>query len=227
MTAQAPLIAITPDCDDGAGRPTETQYIVRRNYAEAIREAGGIPVILSYDIAEIPRYLECFSGFLITGGTPNVTVKPLRTDFEMALIGAALDAGRPLLGICNGMQMIGLTLGGTLIDSIPDEIETAAEHLPFAVPDRFGHRIAIAPGTRLAGLAQAATAEVNSLHRQGIGGSGSFVVSAVAPDGVAEAIEGLTEGYCVGLQWHPEYRLSRLDRAIVNDFVRACCGTDD
>lgn len=225
MSRAAPLIAITPDCDDGCGRSTETQYIVRANHAEAIRQSGGIPVFLPYDIAAIPQYLDCFDGFMVTGGTPGVTVKPLRTDFEMALIAAVLNAGRPLLGICNGMQMIGIYLGGKLVHSIPDEIAAAQDHLPFDVPDRAGHRIDIRPGSSLADLAPLGTAQVNSLHRQAISGEGRFRVSAVAPDGVVEAIEGLTKGYCLGLQWHPEYLLSPLDRAILRDFVQACVST--
>ena len=222
MTAQAPLIAISPDHDAPDGQATEAHYLVRSNYADAISDAGGIPVILPYDTAAIPRFLACFDGFLVTGGTPGVTVKPLRTAFEMALIEAALAARRPLLGICNGMQMIGVHLGGSLIQSIPDEVPQASDHIPFAAPDRAAHDIEILSGTRLAGLAQAATARVNSLHRQAISGAGRFVISAKAPDGIAEAIEGLTEGYCLGLQWHPEYKLSALDRAIMDDFLRSC-----
>ena len=225
MSAKVPLIALTPDHDEDPGQPTEAHYLVRSNYADAIRESGGIPVILPYDMAAIPRYVDCFDGFLITGGTPDVTVKPLRTKFELSLIEAALAAQRPLLGICNGMQMIGWHLGGTLIQSIPLEVEAAQEHLPFDVPDRIAHDLQVQAGTRLAGLAQNSVAQVNSLHRQAISGSGRFVISAVAPDGVVEAIEGQTEGYCLAVQWHPEYRLTALDRSIMDDFVHACTGT--
>lgn len=221
MSAHAPLIGLTPDQDVPEGQPTEAHYLVRSNYAGAVLAAGGIPVILPYAMPAVAEHVARLDGFLITGGTPGVSVKPGRSEYELALITAALAAGRPLLGICNGMQMIGRALGGRLIESIAGEVPGAMDHVPQAVPVATVHDIIIAPQTRLAALAGAERALVNSLHSQAVGGTGRFTVSARAPDGVAEAIEGPGPGFCLGLQWHPEYRLTDLDRAIFAAFIEA------
>lgn len=221
MSARRPLIGLTPDQEVPEGQPTEAQYLVRSNYAGAVLAAGGIPVILPYAMAAVADFVAGIDGFLITGGTPGVSVKPRRSEFERALIAAALDAKRPVLGICNGMQMIGLHLGGALIECIKDEVAQPIDHIPFDLPTITAHDIRIAPQTRLAALAGAEQAQVNSLHRQAIGGVGRFTVAATALDGVAEAIEGQGPGFCLGLQWHPEYGLTALDTAIFDAFVSA------
>jgi enamine deaminase RidA (YjgF/YER057c/UK114 family) len=93
------------------------------------------------------------------------------------------------------------------------------EHLPSAVPDRTAHTIRVEPESVLAGILGGAEAQVNSLHRHALTGAGRFRVAARAPDGLIEAFEGETPGFCLGIQWHPEYRLSEFDRAIFRLFV--------
>lgn len=221
MSARRPIIAITPDSDIPEGQPTEAFYVVRVNYAAAVLAAGGTPVILPYAPEAVAEYIATFDGFLITGGTPGVSTKPGRSDFETALIKAAIEAGRPLLGICNGMQLIGRALGGRFVESIKAEVPQALEHIPFEVPTQIAHDIQIVPKTLLSTLAGAPTAKINSLHQQAIAGPGQFTVAATAPDGVTEAIEGHGSGFCLGLQWHPEYRLTPLDIRIFEAFIEA------
>lgn len=216
-----PLIAITPDLDGPEGAPTEAEYRVRCNYAEAVARAGGTPAIVTF-VGDPVELMGSFDGVLVSGGAPGVSVTPGRTEFELALIHAALEAGRPLLGICNGMQLIGRALGATLIENLATEIPGALDHIPEPVPARPAHAVRLTSGGRLAGLAEGLDVHVNSLHRQAIGGDGAFTVAAEAPDGVAEAIEGLGPSFCLGVQWHPEYGLGALDRAIFMAFVTAC-----
>ena len=221
VPGSAPMIAITPDCMSSDAGPTETAYVVRANYAAALAAAGALPVVLPYMSDRLDEIIARFDGFLISGSTPGVSEIPGRTDFELALIRAAMTAGKPVMGICNGMQMIGLALGGSLIERLDPPAPGGPDHLPQPVPLAAAHPVSFAYATRLAGLAGTSKAEVNSLHRQAIRPGGNFAVAATAPDGVVEAIEGPGPGYMLATQWHPEYLLTDLDRALLADFVAA------
>jgi gamma-glutamyl-gamma-aminobutyrate hydrolase PuuD/enamine deaminase RidA (YjgF/YER057c/UK114 family) len=217
--ARRPLILMTPDIEMQAGAPTEALYALRANYAEAIGEAGGLPLILPYETQALAHALDLADGVLITGTLPGAEAGPERRAFELALIEHAIRTGKPLLGICHGMQLIGEWLGGTFVRSLPVSPGEMVEHLPSAVPDRTAHTIRVEPESVLAGILGGAEAQVNSLHRHALTGAGRFRVAARAPDGLIEAFEGETPGFCLGIQWHPEYRLSEFDRAIFRLFV--------
>lgn len=222
--ARRPVILMTPDLKVSADGWTEREYVVRANYAEAIAEAGGTALILPYEMRSIAAALALADGVLITGTTPGVEVDPHRRAFELELVRCALEAGKPLLGICHGMQLIGEWLGGTFVTTLPSPAGEAIEHMPDSVPDRLAHEIVIEDRSALAGLAGGPAAEVNSLHRHALTGVGRFRIAARARDGVIEAFEGETDGFCLGVQWHPEYRLTDLDRALLKDFVERSAG---
>ncbi len=216
-----PLVAITPDIRVDAGSPTEATYVVRTNYAAALAEAGALPVVLPYLPDRVAELVAGFDGFVVSGSTPGVADVPGRTTFEQALVAAAMAAGRPLLGICNGMQTIGRVLGARLIERLDPPALDGPDHLPRPDPTNVAHAVTLTPGSRLRALAGAPSVEVNSLHRQAIDSHGRFRVAALAADGVVEAIEGLGPGYVLGTQWHPEYRLTVFDRALLAEFVAA------
>lgn len=220
------VILMTPDIDDPAGMPTERTYAVRANYAEAISEAGGVPLILPYETHALADALDLADGVLITGTTPGAEGGTGRRSFELKLVEHAVNAGKPLLGICHGMQLIGEWLGGTFARSLPAE---TIDHMPSVVADRIAHEISVKPGSMLADVLGGGSAKVNSLHRHALTGVGRFRVTARAQDGVIEAFEGETPGFCLGIQWHPEYRLTDFDRAIFRTFVArsAARGTED
>ncbi len=224
MPQPRPLVAITPDCASNVDHPTETTYVLRRNYADALTEAGAMPVILPYWLGDPADIVAVFDGFVISGSTPGIADMPGRTEFEARLIAAAIAADKPVLGICNGMQMIGRVLGGTMIERLPTPGPGAPDHIPQPHPTELAHDIVISDGSRLHGLASGSPVRVNSLHRQAIADDGDYLVAARASDGVVEAVEAV-EGrgptYVVGLQWHPEYRLTDFDRNILADFVSA------
>ncbi|UJW77122.1 gamma-glutamyl-gamma-aminobutyrate hydrolase family protein (plasmid) [Rhizobium sp. SL42] len=215
-----PLILMTPDLLETSDAATEREYVVRVNYAEAIAEAGGIPLILPHALDGISAALAIADGIMITGARPGVEVTAQRSAFERALVRQALDIGKPLLGICHGMQLIGESLGGTFVTDLP---ETSADgetvHMPRDIPDRLAHEITVDPGSSFAAWFGDSKVSVNSLHRHALAGSGRFRVVARAPDGVIEAFEGETSGFALGVQWHPEYRLTALDRYILKTFV--------
>jgi putative glutamine amidotransferase len=226
-----PRIGITPDINDL--REPETEYTVRRNYTDAILGCGGLPLILPY-ADNVAAYLRAIDGLLVTGGMFDIdpalygavplqspVTKPLRTGFEKALIEGALEVGIPVLGICNGMQLLAVCLGGKLVQHIPAEVADALEHKPDQPADRVQHEIefahrprslpAIAPGRYL----------VNSVHHQAVQPFPAYRTIAVASDGVIEAIEAVDSAFAVGVQWHPEYAVGKMDIPILRGFVDA------
>ncbi len=223
MPRTAPLIGVTMDRSPATGT-SEATYGLRCNYVEALAAAGARAVLLPIDPSAAEAFANLCDGILLTGSVPGETGSLARQAFEAALIDAALATGTPTLGICNGMQRIGLALGGTLVDLDPAVRDGAIDHGPGPTADRATHPIEILPGSRLARLAETEAApRINSLHTQALGPGGRFRVAARAPDGVIEAIEAIEAGsYCMGVQWHPEYAIAALDRAIVADFVGEC-----
>ena len=143
------------------------------------------------------------------------------TDF--AVFELARRESLPTLGICRGMQVVNVALGGTLVQNIPTERPSEIEHLvPEKKDDRRDHTVEIQPGTRLARIASGAQIEVNSRHHQGVDRPAPGLrVSAVAPDGLVEAIE--SDGpWLVAVQWHPENLLEDpVSRRLFGDFARA------
>jgi putative glutamine amidotransferase len=152
---------------------------------------------------------------------------PERDRLEKALIGRALDQHRPVLGICRGMQLINVVLGGTLnrnLDAFYVETPKSRSLLPVK-------RIALKPGSLLEQVFDRAELWVNALHNQAVNGLGRKLrVAACEPAGVIQAIEA-TAGWCVGVQWHPEYLpqkkvQQRLFRALVEAARQKSVGAD-
>lgn len=218
--AERPLVLLTPDWDDGRDPGVPETYRISGAYSDAVREAGGLALVLSPRDDAIAEAVALAAGIVVTGSAPGIDIGRQRLDFEHRLVGEALRQGRPLLGICHGMQVIGEVLGGSILRNLPALLAPDSVHLPFPAPDRLAHEVSLAPGSRLADWQGGSVARVNSLHRHALGTPGRARVVARAPDGVVEAIEG--PGFCLGVQWHPEYRLTALDRAIWRGFVAAC-----
>ncbi|OAV51740.1 glutamine amidotransferase [Rhizobium sp. WYCCWR10014] len=211
-----PVILMTPDLSEAPDAPTEKEYVVRANYADAIAEAGGIPLILPYNTRNLAPALALADGIVLTGARPGTEVTGARRQFEIQLVEQALKTGKPLLGICHGMQLIGECLGGKFQTELP---AAAVSHIPQDIPDVLAHEIIVEQGSVLIDWVGKGPVRVNSLHRHALAGHGRFRIAARAPDGTIEAFEGETDGFCLGIQWHPEYRLTELDRNIIGAFV--------
>ncbi|MDQ0564373.1 putative glutamine amidotransferase [Rhizobium mesoamericanum] len=223
-----PRIGITPDINDFAA--PETEYVVRRNYADAVSKAGGLPFLLPY-CEHVDDYLDAIDGLLVTGGMFDIdpalyrqtarkdfVMKPARTNFERALIEAALSREMPIVGICNGMQLLAVCLGGELVQDIQTEIEGALDHKPNQTASIAHHQIHIS-GTSRHLETQGEVHEVNSIHHQSVLPSDVYQVLAVSPDGVVEAIEKKDGGFAIGVQWHPEYGVADIDTIIFDGFL--------
>ncbi|MDN5345464.1 MAG: putative glutamine amidotransferase [Clostridia bacterium] len=208
-----PRIGIT--CDLEAGRE---RAFVRSAYLQAIVAAGGLPVLLPPVKPELAAgYLPLVDGLLLTGGgdiEPSffnarpvanlVKVLPERDAFDLALTRAALAGGRPILAICRGIQVLNVAAGGDLYQDIKAEVPGALEHSQTGPRAETSHGIEVISGTRLAAVLGPG-ARVNSLHHQAVRRVGQGLkISAVAPDGVIEALEAEGRVAVMGVQWHPE-----------------------
>ena len=234
---EMPVIGITVDSEPPGGYSGLPWYALRENYADAVGRAGGLPVMLPHmtDLAE--TYLETISGLVVAGGDfdvdpalfgaterhETVRTKDGRTAFELAVARAALERDMPVLGICGGLQLLHVALGGTLIQHIPDAIEGALEHEQTNPRTEPGHEVTVKEGTLLRRIVGVATLAVNSAHHQAAADApDGVVVNALAPDGVIEGIEAPSRRFCLGVQWHPEYAVSEGDGRIFTAFVEAC-----
>ena len=137
-----PVIGLTLDHEPPGGYSSFPWYAIRENYCNAVRRAGGLPILLPHDPEAASAYLERIDGLIVTGGGfdvdpllfgeatrhPTVKTKDRRTAFELAAAKSALAQNMPVLGICGGQQLLNVALGGTLIQHIPDEIPDCLPH---------------------------------------------------------------------------------------------------
>lgn len=235
-----PLIGLTPshntENDDIRMTPT---------YLRALRAAGAIPLVLPLEVSQedLSRLTDTLDGFLFTGG-PDVhpflfgedthahcgNVSPLRDNMELALLPLVMKAKKPILGICRGIQLINIGLGGTIYQDLTSQWK---ETFPVAHSQPFdyhtpSHTVMVRPGTRLAsltGLLNGGTIRVNSMHHQAVKDAAvGLSVSATASGGLVEALEMPDYPYLLAVQWHPEYLWERdcSAAALFKDFVNAC-----
>ncbi len=156
----------------------------------------------------------------------------VRDRYEMALIRAFVDAGKPVFGICRGLQLLNVTFGGTLLQDIATQRPGALAHREPGRYEHHHHAVEFVPGTQLAALFPGRSRAItNSIHHQGIKDlAPGFVVEARCPeDGMVEAIRrdpAQGPGYVAGVQWHPEFHepghpTTLDDTAVLRDFLSA------
>ena len=221
------------------------RFYLARHYSEAVEAAGGAPVHISLipDSEYIDSVVEGLDGILLPGSDSDVdplrygqephpelgSVHVIKDQTDLLVIEAAERKRIPLFAICFGMQILNVSRGGTLIQDIRSQVPNAIKHEQGAPRERPSHRVRMLENTKLANIASAADAIVNSHHHQAIESVGAdLIATAWSSDGVIEAIEDpRPDRFLVAVQWHPELgweadELSqRLFRTFVNEAVSA------
>lgn len=184
----------------------EPTYFLRARYIRAVEELGGIPLILPLVAGPSVRrrLLDCVDGLLITGSGPDLPphlygeqqrykfrlVSERRADFELELVHQARKQDLPLLGICGGMQTVNVACGGSLYQDIPAQVPGALDHRQKAKAVQVAHPVTVTPESLLNKVVAQSKLMVNSSHHQSVKAvAPSLRASAVAPDGIIEAIE--------------------------------------
>ncbi|KRM86758.1 gamma-glutamyl-gamma-aminobutyrate hydrolase family protein [Lacticaseibacillus thailandensis] len=221
-----PIIAMTADAlaDTNPRMPDDYPAFAPHDIKEAVFKAGGIPTILPFpdnpELADAAAtdMVPLFDGLILPGG-PDVdpttfgeepmwnlgdTYYP-KDRFELALIKATLAAGKPILGICRGIQILNVALGGDVYqDTHTQDPDSYIRHPQVAPPHYPTHHVDITPDSRLHALL-GDRAFVNSRHHQAVRKVGTgLTVTATAPDGVIEALESTADDLVLAVQWHPE-----------------------
>ena len=230
---KSPLIGVTPLWD-----ALRQSVWMLPDYLDGIKAAGGIPMVLPLNVSEqdVERIVETCDGFLFTGGqdvspslyrmedaTGTIVSSPERDRLETLLLSKALEADKPILGICRGLQFINASRGGTLWQDLPSQHPSEIVHRqgkPYGVPT---HHVVLNGDLRI--LLGKDVLEVNTLHHQAVKDLGKGLIPmAVSPDGLIEAAQLVGKRFVWAVQWHPEY-LFRTDKdslSIFSCFVEHC-----
>ncbi|MGA9350495.1 MAG: gamma-glutamyl-gamma-aminobutyrate hydrolase family protein [Anaerolineae bacterium] len=218
--------------------PNRFHYAVSSEYVAAVEEVGGIAVTLPAQPKALSEVIAALDALILTGGgdvdpvhygqslhPATRSIDPDRDRFELDLTRMAVEHGLPLLGICRGIQVLNVALGGTLIQDVPDQVPAALVHqtpedAPIAI-----HHVRLQPNSRLAALIQCTDLLTNSAHHQAIQSLAPALRSVGwSQDGVVEAVESTDQAFVVGVQWHPEllFRDAATHRRLFAGLVEAC-----
>lgn len=223
-----PLIGVptqTLQAIDGIPEDLPHSWVMNHRYFTALTAVGAVPVmipLLAQDEDTVRALYERLEGIFLAGGVdvdPGAykedkldvcgRTDPDRDRVELLLTRWALEDGKPVLGVCRGMQVINVACGGSLVQDIEQGHERAIKHDYFPTQgherDYLAHEAQVRPDSRLSRIFGAGTITVNSMHHQGIKQLGAGLEATVhAPDGLIEGIEGTGESFLIGVQWHPE-----------------------
>jgi len=229
-----PLIGITTA--RARNRRSLPTISIPEAYIQAVVQAGGVPLMIPLGLPDewYADILDRLDGILFTGGgdihpelfggKPHSEVSQVDRDrdrVEIRLFNEAVSLHRPFLGICRGLQLINVAMGGSLYTHIKDQHAASLEHSqpPERPRAHLAHAVKVNETSRLAQILGNSTVEVNSLHHQGIQELGSGLEAvAFAPDGIIEAVELPGSPFGLAVQWHPEWLL---DYAPMRQLFRA------
>ena len=226
----------------------KTLQYIEQSMAHWVMSTGALPVMIPSPAGDSVQgephfedYAQWLDGLVLHGGadvwpgsygeTPleeRWSGDRLRDEYEQALVKAFVAAGKPVFGVCRGLQLINVAFGGTLYQDIGTQRPDSLVHRDADRYDHNFHQLEIVPETRLQGLlAGAQSCKINSIHHQGIKQlAEGFVVEARCPDdGMIEAIRHTGPSYIAAVQWHPEFHRKELDTLddtpLLNDFLEA------
>lgn len=221
-----PIIAMTSDAliEVNPRMPSDYPTYAPHDVKEAVFAVGATPLILPFpdntDEVEAAAHemVNLYDALILPGGPdvapqyfgdepiPEIGMTVLQKDeFELALIKATLAAKKPILGICRGLQIMNVAMGGTLYqDLATQDPDYAIQHTQATIGNLVTHHVNIGENSRLAKLVGTKLL-VNSRHHQAVHKVGNGLrITAIAPDGVIEGLESVDNDLLLGVQWHPE-----------------------
>jgi putative glutamine amidotransferase len=235
-----------------AGVYTKTLHYLEQSVAQWVLSGHALAVmvpavdkdsIMRRSDIDLPHYARALDGLVLQGGNdvapshygeeplhPDWAGDPVRDRYEMALVRAFVAAGKPVFGICRGLQLINVCYGGSLFQDIHHQNATTLAHRDLPSYERFNHAVQFVPGTKLAAMyPQLSQVRTNSIHHQAIKQlAPGFVIEARCPDdGMIEAIRCTEPGrWIAGVQWHPEFHapadpVTHDDTPMLMDFLAA------
>jgi putative glutamine amidotransferase len=192
------------------------------SYIRALQSVGAVPLLIPH--SPDPRHLDALyrrlDGLLLPGGGDIDPIhygeprhekcnepSPARDETELTLARWAMEDRLPLLGICRGIQVLNVALGGTLFQDIVAQIPGGRKHdwYPDHPRNLTPHDVTLAPGTRLLALSGVDSMPVNSLHHQAVKDlAPGLLATAYSPEGIVEAVEAPDHPFALAVQWHPE-----------------------
>ena len=208
-------------------------------YMDGLHQAGAVPIIFPFstDETELAQIMESCDGFLFTGGhdvSPRfyheepmdnlVSSCEKRDMMEAIVLRIAMEADKPVLGICRGIQFINVALGGTLYQDLPLQHPSATNHHGQAPYDKPVHDIKVRRDSPLYDCLGMEHLPVNSYHHQAVKDvAKGLEVMATAPDGIVEALYKPDQCFLWAVQWHPEfsYKTDENSRKVFSTFVKA------
>lgn len=229
-----PIIGIVPSINEEEGL-----YYLHEDNITAIREAGGIPIIIPYG-NEGQQVIDIIDGLYLTGGFdidptffeeephPNLgKINRLRDEFEIDIIKNIRKVKKPILAVCRGCQILNIAIGGDMYQDINEQIKTPLlQHQQNAIKSHASHFVHVVEGSLLHNLVGTNKIKVNSRHHQANRTLGKHLItSGTSSDGIIEAIESGNDPFVLGLQWHPENLAVKGDETslhIYHGFIQAC-----
>lgn len=222
----------------------KTYSVINNDYIKAVQKAGGVPILIPFsdNLENIKMFTDKIQGIVFTGGED---ISPLtynedpikevqciieeRDRFELELFKEVYEKKIPILGICRGLQIINVALGGSLYQDIYAQIPDCNGHSPkHVLRSNLYHSVKIEEKSKLFDIFDTEDLKVNSFHHQSVKKLGrDLKITALAKDGIVEGIETLTERFLVAVQWHPENLVERhgeflkLFEALINNSKRA------
>ena len=228
---------------EGIPEALPESWVMNQRYSRVVAGAGGLPVMvpLLEDEDTLRALYERLDGLLLPGGVdldPATYGEPRRPDcgrldpardrVELQFARWAIAEGKPLFGLCRGLQIVNVALGGTLYQDIGSQLSGAIKHDYFPTAgyprDHLAHEVTVSSGSLLGSLVGPAPLRVNSMHHQAVKElAPGLLPTAVAPDGLVEAVESPDQPFLLGVQWHPESLVERDPRMrrLLTGFVEA------
>ena len=230
-----PIIGITTDVEKN------DKHVLKNTYVKAVIRAGGLPIILPVGAEEdVKQFAGLIDGLLLTGGgdiDPTIfgeepharlgDVEPARDAVELDLFKEVLALNKPILGVCRGLQVINIALGGNMYQDLNAQKEgDLLQHIQKAPNFHGSHYVQVEPDSLLASITKENQIKVNSFHHQAVKDVPKPLrISGVASDGVIEAIESTAHNFVLGVQWHPEALAQKEDAVslqIFDTFIQKC-----